>query len=189
MKNNQTIKARAEEIGVDRRTLQNWRDAGCDIFNDDAVRKHVGTLRSTPPGIRLTFMPTSSPPPPGCEIQTLETLERRLLDCNDYNDARTLRAQVAGIKDVIRARVESGELIAKAKSDADAYAAGMAVRMALMTLSSTLPPHLAGMNEAAIQKALRAEFRRMLEAVADGTLDLWPSEQQAEEFKAWRARK
>lgn len=70
---------------------------------------------------------------------------------------------------------QAGLLIPRHQAEAESYAAGCAVRGALLKLENDLPPRLEGLTASAICQVLRAEFRQVLETLADADSELWRS--------------
>lgn len=181
-----TIAERSNEVGISARTLGRWRKEGTDIFSDAEVSARIAALPSIPPGVAARFMPSAPPPVAGSEGTTLSDLETRLLACTDYGEARVLRAQVGGIRDLIRARRENGELVAKAQVEENDYRVGVALRMAILALTNELPPTLAGLDETGVAKVLERHLRTVLERIANEDKAFWPTEEEVEAFKEWR---
>lgn len=69
-----------------------------------------------------------------------------------------------------------GKLVSIDETEASIYQCTVAAKMALWSLIGTLPGQLAGLDEVGIHRILDAEFRRVLDMLADGHPLFWKSE-------------
>ena len=127
------VSALSRKHGISRATLIAWRDSeGINLNDDAAVRSRASQVAS--------------------KVVNNADLKRQRL--------RKLRGEADKIE--MENRVRSGDLISRAQSQQSAMAVASTARARLLQTANTLPPRLAGLGEAAIQKILRAEFIEIL---------------------------
>ena len=127
------ISALARKHGVSRRSLTSWQmEEGLDLADDNAVAARVAEVA-------------------GKAGADLDIKAARL---------RKLTAEANRIE--TENRVRSGDLISRAQAQQSAMTVASTARARLLQTANTLPPRLAGLDEAKIQAILRAEFIEIL---------------------------
>lgn len=177
----QTVSDRAREVGVSVRTLHAWKASGIDIFNDDDVRGHLGTLRMTPPNLTAAFTPQRAPKPTSApasvvpedfdptennedgENPVIDALVRRLQARDiSYADARTIKMQVDGMRAAVQLQADMGKLISLQEVREVAMRIGAGVKAAIMRFQADLPPMLEGLPPAKMQKIIQEKGDEVL---------------------------
>ena len=132
------VSALSRKHGISRATLIAWRDSeGINLNDDAAVRSRASQVAS--------------------KVANNADLKRERL--------RKLRGEADKIE--AENKVRSGDLISRAQAQQSAMAVASTARARLLQTANTLPPRLAGLDEARIQAMLRAEYIEILTELSD----------------------
>ena len=132
------VSALSRKHGISRATLIAWRDTeGINLNDDAAVRSRASQVAS--------------------KVANNADLKRERL--------RKLRGEADKIE--AENKVRSGDLISRAQAQQSAMAVASTARARLLQTANTLPPRLAGLDEARIQAMLRAEYIEILTELSD----------------------
>lgn len=158
----------SDELGVpiDRETVRRLKAKGIDLHDLDAVKHAFAMMERSPlskkkkdapdsSGIADVDLPTDGALTPDKIDARLNALQRELLHAIDYETARKVRTQIAGIKDLIKVETERGTLMATSDAQSAAMRAGAASRAAWEKLEADLPPMLEGLNALQMASKLR----------------------------------
>ena len=136
--NKPNVSALSRKHKISRATLIAWRDTeGINLNNDAAVRSRASQVAS--------------------KVASNADLKRERL--------RKLRGEADKIE--AENKVRSGDLISRAQAQQSAMAVASTARARLLQTANTLPPRLAGLDEARIQAMLRAEYLEILTELSD----------------------
>lgn len=146
------------ELGVeiDRESVRRLQAKEVNLHDLDAVRHAFRMMERSP-------LSKIEPPPDSSELgdiefpgdgrltpeaidQRLNALQRELLNAKDYEVARKVRTQIAGIKDLIKVETERGTLMLTSDAQAAGISAGNASRGAWEKIAADLPPMLEGLT-------------------------------------------
>lgn len=85
----------------------------------------------------------------------LAVLQQKLIDAENYEEARTLRTQIAGIRDVLRELREQGRYILQEDAISAASQFAMACRKSWEVIEDEVPPMLDGLTALQMKSKLR----------------------------------
>jgi hypothetical protein len=78
----------------------------------------------------------------------LKQLQRKLLKAQDYEAARTIRMQIAGVRDVLKSLREQGHYVTKESQIREGMATGEAIKSLVLKIPSDLPQMIIGLDYA-----------------------------------------
>lgn len=78
----------------------------------------------------------------------LKQLQRKLLKAADYESARTIRMQIAGVRDVLKSLREQGHYVTKESQIREGMATGEAIKALVLKIPSDLPQMVIGLDYA-----------------------------------------
>jgi hypothetical protein len=136
--------------------LSRWKAAGINIQDSREIVKKVWASRTTAP----TWQ------------STIDGLQGGL-DSNSERYWRREKLKREAEKLELQNAMSRGEMFRREDTDAANMALGSAFKLAIMESQSVLPPQLAGLNEAEIEKVLADHNRRMLSDLSDLSSGLW----------------
>lgn len=174
-----TITARAQQIGVQRQTLINWRKLGVDIFDDDQVREH---LKKTHNGKNLKpeWVPRTEVPDSPDDIDPtsidIESIIRQLASVGDKHEATTRKIQIDGLLNAYKLREAAGKYVSRSMVEEALIRIGSAVKAAVMRMEADLPPMLEGMEPASMQKIIREKVDEVMQTLSDESSKVWQNE-------------
>jgi len=154
---------RAEELGVTRNVIQNARNAGVDIWDDEGMRVWLD-------GRRVRVNPKARVPVqtelelPGV---TIEDLELEVKGAETYDEVKILKEKISALLQAQKVRKEERDLIPmkEAKEAVLRIVAGLKGR--LLKVPSDTAPRVEGLNAAKVEKVIRAEMLAALEDLAN----------------------
>lgn len=162
----QTLKQICERHGITRDQLNAARAKGVNPWSDKALAKHLGAVRHRiKPNAKLAPLPEI--PPDASPEQTLEMIERRLMDETDHSQIKILKDKMAGLLTGVKVRAMTRDLVPIGEVKDSIFKIVSAARGELLKLTSDLPPQLSGATAPAIQKKLRAEIIAILTRLSD----------------------
>ena len=162
-----------DEMGwpVTKRMAQMWVKAGYNVNDHVELDRQLRNQERLPKGMppRKSTSPDQPPPPgdgeglseAGVESQ-LRQMYERLLSVSDYEEARTLRTQMQGIKDILKELREQGRYILKEDAGKSGAQAALSVRGELEKLEDSLPPILEGLTALQMKSKLRDYSRGIM---------------------------
>ncbi len=169
----------SDELGVavDRETVRRLQAKGVDLADSAAVKHAFRMMERSPLG-KAKPLPDSSAVAdvefPGDGAMTpeaidrrLQALQRELLNALDYEVARKVRMQIAGIKDLIKVEQERGTLMLTSDAQAAGMSAGVASRGAWEKIAGDLPPMLEGLTAMQMTGKLRDYARARCRELAE----------------------
>lgn len=103
------------------------------------------------PPEQAAYQPPSHPARPAATTHIdveheLKQLQRKLLEADDYATARTIRMQIAGVRDVLKSLREQGHYVTKESQIRDGMAAGEAIKALVLKIPSDLPQMIIGLD-------------------------------------------
>lgn len=158
-------------INVTPRQVQLWQSKGYPIHNAEALRQRLLNQERVPKGLRgrIANVDTSTgtqPDGPG-SLLTPEELDGKLahlqdllLAAKDYEEARTLRTKISGIRELFRVQADRGLYILKETVHGEALRLGIENRQRWESLENLLPAMLDGLTALQMQSKLR-DFVRL----------------------------
>jgi hypothetical protein len=139
----QTAERLSRELGftVTRGCLRYWRKRSFDLNDPEKLRGQIRNLQKSRPGAkRITAPSDMSPivPPP----RTISELETALIEAPDFERARTIATQLAGLKNAHRLRAEMACYVSKKSVERDAQLVGKIFRAVLEKMAAELPQQI-----------------------------------------------
>jgi hypothetical protein len=168
--------ARAVQIGVSVVTLQNWKKAGVDVFDDEQVRARLAKSRSLSPDLKPEWRPQVEIAIPDDVDPTsidFETFVKEVAQATDKHGAQLAKTKIDALLNAYKLREAAGKYVSRAKVDEDLMRIGAAVKAAMKRMESDLPQMLEGMTAAKIQLAIRSKVDEILTLLADKTSEVW----------------
>lgn len=141
-----------------------WRTKGYPIHDTEELRQRLLSQERVPKGLRRETSLTAPPdqPLPGADDLSPEALDARLrelqaklLGTTDYEAARTIRTQIAALRDIFRIQTDRGIYVLASDMRAAGMVAGNASRSAWEKIAADLPPLLEGLTAMQMQVKLR----------------------------------
>jgi hypothetical protein len=167
-----------QELGgpVTPRQVQLWRGKQYPVDDASALRVRLSNQERVPKWLREASTPQAKPSiqplPPGDDLSPealdarLRVLQASLLATTDYESARTIRTQIAALRDVFRIQKERGIYVLMAEVHAAARHAGNASKQKWEKLEDDLPPLLEGKEAAQMKTIIRKLARARCEDMA-----------------------
>ena len=120
-------------------TVSRWKRDGVDMHDPQAVKKHISSLLVKPPAYRASA-----------------------LDPQSYDQARTRKMALQCIQLERQIDREDGDWTHNDVIREDTLAASGVLKAGMLKLEAELPPVLAGLNEADMQKEMRPRLDSLL---------------------------
>ena len=163
-----THKQIAEEHGVTMDQLRYAKDRGANIYDNDAL---AAFLRGKRP---KSDVPGPPAPAVSGDLESIEDIENILRSpAIDRHTVTVYKEKLLALKNAISVRREMGQLIERGQVQEDITRICSAARAELIKLSNDLPPRLAGLGEAQMQKVLRTSIHEILTRLADDANELY----------------
>jgi hypothetical protein len=160
-----TLKDVMEMHGITRDVLNAAKAKGVNVWNDSEMVLHfAGTRHRIAPGAEMSD---------GADAQSLEQMEDAIRRAKGIDDVKILKEKLAALKIAVQVRTETKELIPVGEARQSMTRCVSAARAELLKMSSDLPPRLAGLGEAQIQKEIREAVVEVLTRLADETNELY----------------
>lgn len=141
---------------VAEKNLGKWQAEGLDVYDAREVVRKIWKGRTKPPEWDRTFGELTA----GAGEDTKEYWQKeKLKEDAEWGRIRNAKAR--------------GECFDRADGEAAQLALSSAFKLALAEMEATLPPILAGMDEAGISEKLSEKYRELLEHLADDSSALW----------------
>lgn len=157
-------------ISVTRKMLHVWKAKGYPLDDIDALKKALMNQERRPAGL-TTSKPNSSPAKKSLSAEDVELelarLQRELLECDDYETARTINTKITGVRNVLKELREQRHYIRITEATNAASMAAVASKAAWEGLEDDLPPRLEGMTASQIKKELRDYGRVKAREIAE----------------------
>lgn len=153
----------SEALGraVTAQNVRRWREKGWDLNDIPKLEKLVANMERPP---KRT---TENPEEPDVAAEARKDLDERVRDLEgklllaaNYETARTIRTQIAGMKDLVKVQVERGKYMLKTDAEAAGMQFAQHVKHGWEKIEDSLPPMLEGLSAAQMKEKLR-EFARM----------------------------
>jgi len=157
-------------IPVTSRQVQLWRSKAYPLHEAAALRIRLLNQERVPKGLREAakgaaaspVAPNDIPPDslsPEALDARLRELESKLLATTDYEAARTIRTQIAALRDIFRIQIDRKVYVLSAEVRTAAHCAGIASRAKWEKIAGDLPPILEGLTALQMERKLR-EYAR-----------------------------
>jgi hypothetical protein len=154
-----------ETHGITRNVLNAAKLKGVNVWNDADMIEHLaGTRHRLAAGAEMSE---------GSDAQSLEEMEDAIRRAKGIDDVKILKEKLAALKIAVQVRTETKELIPVGEARQSMTRCVSAARGELLKMSSDLPPRLAGLGEAQIQKVIREAVVEVLTRLADETNELY----------------
>lgn len=115
-----------------------------------APRKRKPAVEDTPPENTPPLAGDEPPEPPATDHLDIEhelkQLQRKLLKARDYEGARTIRMQIAGVRDVLKSLREQGHYVTKESQIREGMATGQTIKALVLKIPAELPQMLVGLD-------------------------------------------
>lgn len=145
---------------VTEKCVKVWRANGYPLDDIPELEKRLRNQERAPKKIKPPEDP-DTPKPPGDddtpEILNIEAelqkLQSKLILAEDYEAARTIRVQIAGVRDVLKSLREQGHYVTKESQIREGMATGQAIKSLVLKIPAELPQQLVGLDyPAAVEK-------------------------------------
>ena len=153
---NRAIAARLSiELGriVTEKCIKVWRVKGYDLTDIPALRKAIANQERGPKKIKPAVSPdepeklAEEPATDHLDVEyELKQLQRRLIQADSYEDARTIRMQIAGVRDVLKSLREQGHYVTKESQIREGMATGQTIKSLVLKIPAELPQQLVGLD-------------------------------------------
>lgn len=162
-----------EQMGwnVTQKMVRDWKDKGYPLDDPQALEKRLRNQERLPKGMPSKKLATQTPQNKPAQSEglsesaveaQLRDMYERLLAVTDYEEARTLRTQMQGIKDILKELREQNRYILKETAQAAGAQAAVSVRGELEKLEDALPPILDGLTALQMKNKLREYARSIM---------------------------
>lgn len=145
---------------VTEKCVKVWRSKNYPLDDPVALEKKLLNQERAPKKRRPSSknLPPDTPPiagdeqpePPATEHidieHELKQLQRKLLKAKYYEDARTIRMQIAGVRDVLKSLREQLYYVTKESQIRDGMATGQAIKALVLKIPSELPQMIVGLD-------------------------------------------
>ena len=139
---------------VTQKAVKVWIAKGYPLDDIPALEKRLRNQERAPKKIPAPIDPDSPPPPPKdddtpetLDIEAeLHKLQRKLVNAADYEEARTLRVQIAGVRDVLKSLREQGHYVTKESQIRSGMATGQTIKALVLKIPAELPQMLVGID-------------------------------------------
>jgi hypothetical protein len=162
-------------IGVTRQMVRKWKAKGYPLDDPEELGRCLWNQERRPKGLKrpkdLESVPAVRPDVEGLDQEQVEKelreLYEKLRDAEDYEEARTRRTQIAGVKDVLKELREQGRYILREEAAKSAAVAAMASKGKWEQIEDELPPMLEGLTALQMKEKLRPFARRVIMELAE----------------------
>tara|TARA_R110002020_G_scaffold262857_6_gene477277 strand:- start:261 stop:767 length:507 start_codon:yes stop_codon:yes gene_type:complete len=162
-----------------------------DLANRQAVVSYIMKLSRRPPkwvsgnplnGSTSKAVESADQIDPDASLaEVQEILRVELINCTDFDRARTLKMKVSALKDIMQLEILERTYIHREDLNQHLIKIGNGVKAALDRYDGELPSVMEGMTSPQIKKALRAKKREVLTLLSDGLNEIY-EEQEAESY-------
>lgn len=157
-------------ISVSRDQVRRWAKRGYDLGAPARLAHQLRMSERPPAGLTAAHTAPedgqSAPMTPAALDLRLAELQAALLSAKDYEEARTIRVQISGIRELFRVQCDRGLYVTRTSAHADGAHAATASKAAWEGIESDLPPRLEGLSASAMAKELRAYSRQVCQELA-----------------------
>lgn len=141
-----------------------WRKKEYPLDDTDALLKRIKNQERGGPSKAKAHPASKAPTPPAppaspaspidIDIEgEMKQLQNRLINAESYDEARTIRMQIAGIRDVLKSLVEMEFYVTRESQVRDGLLISQAIRGEILKIPARLPQALVGLDyPAAVQK-------------------------------------
>lgn len=154
---------------VSRKMLKCWIAKGYDLGNIASLKRSIKNQERQPPAMKQAKKLTAKkkkaeeakpPEPPPLNPDDVEgelaKLQKDLLVAEDYDEARTIKTKISGVREVLKELREQKNYIRITDAIEAASMAAVASKAAWESLEDELPPQLEGLSAAQMKVKLRA---------------------------------
>lgn len=142
---------------VTQKAVKVWRQKGYPLNDPVALEKKLRNQERAPkknkpavdPEASETTPPLAGEEPPAEHLDIeheLKLLQRKLLKARDYEGARTIRMQIAGVRDVLKSLREQGHYVTKESQIREGMATGQTIKALVLKIPAELPQMLVGLD-------------------------------------------
>lgn len=160
-----TRQQRAAQIGISLQSLSNWERLGCDIWNDDDVRRKIARLRNLPTSIKPEWLPQTAPADVEPIDGSIDHLVSELHGCTDKHQAQTIKLKIDGLINAYKLRAAAGEYISRATHNEIMVRIGATFKAAITAMENELPPMLHGADMPHMQRTIRDKGDEVLRSL------------------------
>lgn len=153
---------------VSRKMLKCWIAKGYDLGNIASLQRSIKNQERQPPAMKQAKKlaakkkkaegqkPPETPLNPDIVEEELATLQKKLLAAEDYDEARTIKTKISGVREVLKELREQKNYIRITDAIEAASLAAVASKSAWESIEDELPPQLEGLSAAQMKVKLRA---------------------------------
>lgn len=163
-----SLQSIAERHGISRQTIYKYQKAGVDIYDDEAIKAY----RLNIPGGSVEKDPNLQP---HLELDDSlsDNIYKQIDKAQSFEQARFLKMKSDAKLQAFKFEVEKGNYTKNSEIKENIIRIGSAIKAALLRYESDLPPMLAGLNEAKIQKVIRQKNNQILNMFSGLSKDLY----------------
>lgn len=145
---------------VTQKAVKVWKQKGYQLDDPVALEKKLRNQERAPrkrkpavedaPPENTPLAGDEPPEPPATDHLDIEhelkQLQRKLLKARDYEGARTIRMQIAGVRDVLKSLREQGHYVTKESQIREGMATGQTIKALVLKIPAELPQMLVGLD-------------------------------------------
>jgi hypothetical protein len=144
-------------IVVTRKCIQEWTKKGYPLDDTAALKRKLRNQErqrkpeapAAEPDESLDDEQDEAAPTASLDIDAeLKTLQSKLILAGDYEEARTIRTQIAGVKDVLKALREQSYYVTQESQIRRGLAVGQAIKSLVLKIPAELPQMIIGLEYA-----------------------------------------
>lgn len=159
-RNDQSLRSIAARLSVEfgepvtQKSVRVWKDKGYPLDDTEELKRRLRNQERVPGIAKDKAVPDESEDesdasPSSLDIDgELKRLQSKLLKAQDYESARTIRMQIAGVRDVLKSLREQGYYVTKESQIRDGMTTGEAIKALVLKIPSDLPQQIIGLDYA-----------------------------------------
>jgi len=175
-----TLKQRAGEFGITIDILNNAKNQGVNVWNDDEMAAWVGNRRPKADSGKSAKVSGIDADIASGDIPTgsIEEIKDALAQATNYSLVKTLKEKLDAMLKIQKLEQESGKLISIEEVDERDVKIGSAIRAGILKLCNDTAPMVEGLDAAKAHAVLTEQGRAILEMLADGTSEFWKDQEE-----------
>lgn len=144
---------------VTREMIRSWKRKGRDLMDVPKLKRDLRNQERQPKGAKATAAEESDsedvvtiPPDEPTDLMSIDaelrSLQKKLIAAQDYDSARTIRTQIAGVKDVIKTLREQGYYVTQESQMRRGILIGQTIKSLVLKIPAELPQMVIGLEYA-----------------------------------------
>ena len=175
-----TLQQRAAEFGISIDILNNAKNQGVNVWNDEEMAAWVGSRRPKADSGKSGQISGTDAEIASGEIPTgsIDEIKDALARATNYSLVKTLKEKLDAMLKIQKLEQESGKLISIEEVDERDVKIGSAIRAGILKLCNDTAPMVEGLDAAKAHAVLTEQGRAILEMLADGTSEFWRDQEE-----------